>query len=166
MAWVSGETGYRTSSNGTTLLFQVIKAIINQLRIRMCGAESLCAKWLFAGAMTLNVGNAVFLFLSSPQYSCGMSDRPIPWEWVLLLALGWCRGWNLFLRFSIFVLFRVCRIFYIYTSLSIGARQIAGVRVNLCYTHVTPLRIIRLCLQVWVFTFHLCFHPCVFSFNL
>jgi len=75
----------------------------------------------------------------------------------------WCWGWNLYLRFSIFVLFRVCTIFHIYTCLSIGVRQSAGVRLNSCYTHVTPSRVIHVCLRVFVF--HLCIRVCTVCFK-
>jgi len=46
----------------------------------------------------------------------------------------WCWGWNLYLCFSIFVLFRVCMSFHRYTFLLIGVRQTAGARLNSCYT--------------------------------
>jgi len=44
----------------------------------------------------------------------------------------------LYLRFSIFVPFRVCMSFHIYTFLSICVRRTAGARLNSCYTQELP----------------------------
>ena len=60
----------------------------------------------------------------------------------------------LWIGFSIFVLFRVCMSFHIYTCLSIGVRRTEEARLNSCYTQIIPLRVIHVCLRM--FAFHLC----------
>jgi len=65
----------------------------------------------------------------------------------------WCWSWNLYLRFSIFVLFRVCMSFHTYTCLSIGVRRTAGARLSSCYTPVTPLQVVNVCLRVLSFIY-------------
>jgi len=44
-------------------------------------------------------------------------------------------------------------IFHIHTSLSIGVRWTTGVRLNSCWTHVIPPRVIHACLRVLPFIF-------------
>jgi len=76
----------------------------------------------------------------------------------------WCWGWNLYLRFSIFVLVRVCMSFQICTFLSIGVRRTTGARLNSSYTQVIPSRVIHVCLRV--FAFHRCIRLCTVCFKL
>ena len=84
-------------------------------------AAGLYAQWPFTSVMLVM---PVFCFCLRVGRDVGsLTDRRC-----------WCCGWNLYLRFSIFVLFRVCMSFHVYTCLSIGVKRTAGARLNLCYT--------------------------------
>jgi len=76
----------------------------------------------------------------------------------------WCSDGHLYVRFSIFVLFRVCMSFHIHTCLSIGVRRTAGARLNSCHTQVPLSRVIHMSLRV--FAFHLCICLCTVSFQV